>query len=54
MGFAVKDEDLLMLYLIGSAATFALAAWLWHKDEKAEAAATILLSPFPCPPGLPC
>lgn len=50
----MKDEDLLMLYLVGSAATFAIAAWLWKKGDEAEAAATILFSPFPCPPGLPC
>ena len=50
----MKEEDILMLYLIGSAATLAIAAYLWKKGEKSEAAATILISPFPCPPGLPC
>lgn len=41
-------------YLVGTALTFAIAAILWADHEPAAAAALILASPFPCPPGLPC
>lgn len=38
----------------GSAITLALAFLLFERGYAAAAIALIILSPFPCPSGLPC
>jgi len=41
-------------YVIGSCATLGGAFVLWRLGARAAAAGVILISPVPCPPGMPC
>lgn len=42
------------IWMIGSVITLLVVWWLWEDGDKAEAVAVTILSPFPCPTGLPC
>jgi heme oxygenase len=42
------------VFVVGSCATLGGAYLLWRASARAAAASLILLSPFPCPPGMPC
>jgi len=44
----------LLIYVVGTVLTLAVAALLWHHRKRLAAATLILVSPFPCPSGLPC
>ena len=44
----------LFIFVIGTIITYAVAWRLARKGDELDAAAVIVLSPFPCPPGLPC
>jgi hypothetical protein len=41
-------------YVIASIVTLLGAYFLWESGHKVLAAELILVSPFPCPPGIPC
>ncbi len=41
-------------YVVLSVATLAVAWWLWSTRRKGAALAVLMISPAPCPPGLPC
>ena len=41
-------------YVVASVATLAVAALLFAAKKPKLAAAVIVASPVPCPPGLPC
>ena len=41
-------------FVIGSIATFVIAFVFWQSGHPLLAGETILVSPVPCPPGLPC
>lgn len=42
------------IWVIGSIATLTVAYGLWKDNKKDEAMTLLYISPFPCPPGLPC
>ena len=42
------------VWLIGSLLTLAIVWLLIKSGHPKSAIATIVVSPFPCPPGLPC
>lgn len=42
------------IWLVGSIITIVIVGILWSKRDYAAATAVILISPFPCPTGLPC
>ena len=42
------------VYAVGTVLTLALAAALVVADHPVAAGAVLLVSPFPCPPGVPC
>lgn len=42
------------IFLTGSIVTLGLAALLLVYHHPVAAGAVILISPFPCPPGVPC
>lgn len=41
-------------YIEASVATYLLAGFFLLIDEPVIAIAIIIISPFPCPPGIPC
>ena len=46
--------DLLALFLVGSGVTLLLAGWLVARRHPLAALGVLEVSPFPCPPGIPC
>lgn len=42
------------IFIFGSIITVLVAVFLWHYKHPILAADVILISPFPCPPGIPC
>lgn len=43
-----------LIFIGGSLVTLALAYWLFEKRHPVAALGVLEVSPFPCPPGLPC
>lgn len=43
-----------LIFVVGTIATFVLAFFLYEEHHRLAAAEVIVLSPFPCPSGLPC
>ncbi len=41
-------------YVVASVLTLAVAWWLWRTRRPGAALAVLVVSPAPCPPGLPC
>lgn len=47
-------RDLGAVFVVGTVATLGAALALVLLNQKAAAAALVVASPFPCPPGIPC
>lgn len=45
---------LLAVFVVGSVVTLGLAWLLFHRRHPLAAVTVLEVSPFPCPPGLPC
>ena len=50
----IVRHRLAAVFVVGSVATLGLAWFLWRHHHKIAALTVIEVSPFPCPPGIPC
>lgn len=49
-----RGRTALLVFVAGSAVTLAVAFILLKRRHPVAALAVVEVSPFPCPPGLPC
>lgn len=49
-----RGRAALLVFVAGSAVTLAVAFILWRRHHPVAALTVVEVSPFPCPPGLPC